>query len=187
MAVEVTINNNTSQTLFLTRNRYLEGSESFYTSKEQFICQFYSHLKDHLTSKLTNILGITTSLNLIGTILAISQFFVAWNSPPGDEQILLAFFALTGVSLGTIITNLIGLKTKKALNLAIKKEAELKNNIFYCRLNNPDTKFRFPTNKMYLEIPPQSKFHDIFFVDLRHNTRDLFDKNIPRLMYKTNQ
>lgn len=66
MAVEVIIKNTSTESIFLSKNEYLEGIENFFISKKDMIHSLYPQLNDSLNSKYWSALLPAIALGLVG-------------------------------------------------------------------------------------------------------------------------
>jgi hypothetical protein len=131
----------------------------------------------------------TTCPKFLSWLKNESQLKSLFNEEKNDlTPTIIATIGTCAVGILAALTCLAGYctyKDKKKLDLSHAKEEDLRNSTFYERIKRDNERVVFASDETYLDIPPKSEFHSLFFIDLRKTKRkrEIFNKLKPTLIY----
>lgn len=210
MAVEVIIKNDSSETISLSKNEYLDGLESVAISKEEMAKMLYPQLNEYLNSSYwvnifcgTLLCPIALGVGYVGlgfldeyknmqnTVQAHSYYNSESGStiPNPNKTILpvaISFGLAAFLGLITVATFTDAQKVSKELKLSNEHERGVYASTFFKKIKKQFNQFYSSETSEY-EIPAKSEFHDLFFIDLNKVERNIFSQFEPTLVIKTEQ
>lgn len=194
MAVTVTIENKSNAPIVIEKNEYLDGTEDFYISKEEFISSLYPGFKDAMKDNITK----GTIKFICGALMSICMGAMGYNlytQEPvsssfreddffGDiNKKLAVLFGLFGggVAVAGAVYGYEAFQSYKVLGEAGKKEQNILRKTFLGNLSGSNKRAINP-NSSAIVVNPNEVFNDIFFVDLERAPRSIFKKMVPTLI-----
>jgi hypothetical protein len=193
MAIKVTIKNESSKAISLSRGEYLEGIENAYISKGEMIKMLYPPLNDNLNAwywtnaffgTLTGLYGLIFLAPvywILGEARKSKSFTVADLKHPTFTMLLgeAVFAALLVITSSIFFYE--ASKKNNTLKLSNEKEKEILNSTFFKKLKKQINQFYASDTPNYI-IPAKSEFHDLIFVDLSKIERDFLANIQPTLV-----